>query len=230
MSRPVIILNLKSYKEALGDKSKGILYIVEEVAKAYQKIDFVIAPNIAHLSELASRKQRVRIFAQHCDPVPLGAYTGHLPLRALKMLGVDGTIINHSEKPVSFDVISKIVNEAKTCGIEVVACGGNLETKPLIASLKPRYVAFEPPELIGTGISVSRARPEDLKASIGFILRNSDNKSIPICGAGISSGEDVKLALEYGALGILVASAFVKAKDKKEKLIEFASAIESALS
>ena len=46
-----------------------------------------------------------------------------------------------------------------------------------------------------------------------------------LCGAGITSGEDVKKALELGTKGILVASGVVKAKNPRKVLEEFAEAI-----
>ena len=69
-------------------------------------------------------------------------------------------------------------------------------------------------------------RPDDLKKSVKIIENKSEGASIPICGAGISTKEDVELAIKYGAAGILVASAFVKAKDRENVLRSFAEAIE----
>ena len=40
-----------------------------------------------------------------------------------------------------------------------------------------------------------------------------ENGIIPLCGAGIVSGEDVKKAIELGTRGVLVASSIVKSKD-----------------
>ena len=42
------------------------------------------------------------------------------------------------------------------------------------------------------------------------------------CGAGISTGDDVARAIELGAEGVLLASAYVKAKDPKLVLIDMA--------
>ena len=44
-----------------------------------------------------------------------------------------------------------------------------------------------------------------------------------LCGAGVSNKEDTKKALELGVKGVLLASAFVKAKDPKEFLQGLAS-------
>ena len=44
-----------------------------------------------------------------------------------------------------------------------------------------------------------------------------DRGIIPLCGAGISNSEDVKIAMDLGVNGVLVASAIAKAPLKKAK-------------
>ena len=44
-----------------------------------------------------------------------------------------------------------------------------------------------------------------------------------LCGAGISTGEDVKAAIELGAEGVLLASGVVKAKNPRKVLLDLAS-------
>jgi triosephosphate isomerase len=46
-----------------------------------------------------------------------------------------------------------------------------------------------------------------------------------LCGAGITTGEDVAAALQLGTEGVLVASGIVKAKNPYRVLLEFAEAI-----
>ena len=43
---------------------------------------------------------------------------------------------------------------------------------------------------------------------------------IPLCGAGISTREDVKEALKLGTKGVLVASGIVKARNQRKALKE----------
>ncbi|MCS7103780.1 MAG: triose-phosphate isomerase, partial [Candidatus Korarchaeum sp.] len=77
------------------------------------------------------------------------------------------------------------------------------------------------PELIGSGIPVSKAKPEVIQNSLKAV--RSVNRGIPLlCGAGISSGDDVKAALELGSYGVLVASAVAKSPDPYRKMRELA--------
>ncbi|MDW8044074.1 MAG: hypothetical protein RMJ30_07565, partial [Nitrososphaerota archaeon] len=45
-----------------------------------------------------------------------------------------------------------------------------------------------------------------------------------LCGAGISTPEDVYRAIELGTVGVLVSSAFVKSKDPQQTLTGFCEA------
>jgi triosephosphate isomerase len=96
-----------------------------------------------------------------------------------------------------------------------------------VATLKPDIIAVEPPELIGTRIPVSRAKPEAVTDTIKLVRRV--NKKVPIlCGAGINSGQDVAAALRLGTQGVLVASGVVKAKSPYAIMREFAYALKDS--
>ncbi|RLG97457.1 triose-phosphate isomerase, partial [Candidatus Bathyarchaeota archaeon] len=92
------------------------------------------------------------------------------------------------------------------------------------AALKPDMIAVEPPELIGTGIPVSKAKPEVVTGTVDLVKRINPNVVI-LCGAGITSPDDVSAAITLGTEGVLVASGIVKAKDPYKVMVEFAEAI-----
>jgi triosephosphate isomerase len=87
--------------------------------------------------------------------------------------------------------------------------------------LLPDYVAVEPPELIGTGRAVSKVKPEVISRSVEVVKEVSDSVKL-ICGAGITSGEDVSIALQLGSAGVLVASSIVKSDSWELKIRELA--------
>jgi triosephosphate isomerase len=104
-----------------------------------------------------------------------------------------------------------------------VVCSNNAAVSEVAAILKPDMVAVEPPELIGTGIPVSKAKPEVVSGTVKLV-RQVNRDVIILCGAGITQGEDVAAALRLGTEGVLVASGIVKAKDPYKVLLEFAEA------
>ena len=103
--------------------------------------------------------------------------------------------------------------------LETIVCTNNINTSKAVAALSPDYIAVEPPELIGTGIPVSKANPEVVEGTVKAVKEiNKDVKVL--CGAGISKGEDVKAAIDLGAEGVLLASGVVKAKNVEEAIRE----------
>jgi triosephosphate isomerase len=84
-------------------------------------------------------------------------------------------------------------------------------------------VAIEPPELIGKGRAVSKEKPEIIENSVRKI--RAVNVSVKIlCGAGISTGDDVYAALKLGAQGVLVASGVVKSSNPEQVVSDFCEA------
>jgi triosephosphate isomerase len=88
-------------------------------------------------------------------------------------------------------------------------------------------VAIEPPELIGTGVAVSKAKPEVVSNSVREIKKINPDIEV-LCGAGIVSGRDVYAAIKLGSSGILVASGVIKAPNWENILMEFAKAAADA--
>ena len=94
-----------------------------------------------------------------------------------------------------------------------------------LAAFDPEYLAVEPPELIGSGIAVSKARPELLHRDREVAGRGSGYSGKLLCGAGIVSGEEARAAIRLGMDGVLVASSVVKSKDWGAKVRELATAL-----
>ena len=103
-----------------------------------------------------------------------------------------------------------------------MVCSNNEATSAGAAALGPEYVAIEPPELIGSGISVSKANPDIIRKSVAAV--HAVNQKVKVLtGAGIQSGECVKIAVDLGTDGVLLASSVVKAKDPGSVIRELVS-------
>ena len=187
-----------------------------EIADAVRDVDdstdarLAIAPQAAHLERVADTG--VETWAQHVDPIDHGSNTGHTLAESVADAGAVGTLINHSERRLKLADVDGAVRAADRAGLETVVCANNPAQIGAAAALGPDAVAVEPPELIGTGTPVSQADPdvvEDAVAAAGTV----DPDVSVLCGAGISTGEDVVAAGELGAEGVLLASGVAKADD-----------------
>jgi triosephosphate isomerase len=219
---PIIIVNFKTYLESTG---KRAVELAKKAEKVYRETGIYVgvAPQLADLSAVAKAVE-IPVFAQHIDPIKPGGYTGHVLAEAVKEAGAIGTLINHSEKRLKLSDIDEIVKLAREKGLMSVVCANNPSTSVAVSSLNPDLVAIEPPELIGTGIPVSKAQPEIVSGTVQLV-REVNKKITILCGAGISHGEDVSAALKLGTEGVLVASGIVKAKDPYAIILEFAEAM-----
>jgi triosephosphate isomerase len=227
---PLILVNFKTYQEALGEKGIKLAKIAEEVMNQ-TRVCVAVTPQIVDLQWVA-RSVRIPVFAQHIDPVGYGKYTGHVLPEAVGDAGAVGTLINHSEKRIirsmdpfnrrlELEILGATVKRAWKAKLKPVVCIDDVEFSRAVTLYEPYAVAIEPPELIGTGISVSKAKPEVIKGAVEAV-KGVNAKVKVLCGAGITSGEDVSTALKLGAEGILVASGVVKAENPSEMLLDLA--------
>lgn len=221
----MILVNLKTYIEGTGKKA---LELAEKSEKASHETDvcFGLAPQYTDIAKLA-KAVSLPIFAQHIDSIKPGSCTGHILPEAVKEAGAVGTLINHSERRLKLAKIDAVIKRAKELNLVSVVCTNNASVSVSAATLKPDFIAIEPPELIGTGIPVSKAQPEIVTETVELVRKVNSEVSI-LCGAGITKGDDVAAALKLGTKGVLVASGIVKAKDPYKMLLEFAHAITAA--
>ncbi|MEJ5327743.1 MAG: triose-phosphate isomerase [Candidatus Bathyarchaeia archaeon] len=218
---PLIIINFKTYLEATGRKAVELAKQAEKVSKETD-VSIAVAPQFVDIVSVAKAVE-IPVFAQHLDPIQPGSYTGHVLAEAIKEAGAMGTLINHSERRLKLVDIDAAIELAREKELISCVCVNNPSVSAAAAALKPDIVSIEPPELIGTGIAVSRAQPEVVTKTIKLV-RGINMDVTVLCGAGISHGEDVATALRLGAQGVLVASAVVQAKDPYSILREFADA------
>ena len=218
---PIVIVNFKTYAEGTGRKALELAKAAEEVSRE-TGICFSVAPQFVDIPIIV-REVDIPVFAQHIDPIKPGSHTGHILPEAVKEAGADGTLINHSERRLRLADIDAAVTMARELDLITVVCTNNTPVSAAAAALKPDMIAVEPPELIGTGIPVSKAKPEVVTSTVEAVKKINPDV-IVLCGAGITNGDDVAAALKLGTEGVLVASGIVKAKDPRKVMEEFAEA------
>jgi triosephosphate isomerase len=202
----MIIINFKAY--VTGKDALKLAKICEQVSKR-KKIPISIAVQAADIS-LISSKVSIPVLAQHVDGVQKGAFTGSVLPESIA--GAIGSLLNHSEKQISLNEIENSVKRLRQLGLISIVCAKTPADAKKISSLKPDIIAIEPPELIGGKISVTDSKPE-------IVTRVTHTVNTPvICGAGIHTRKDVRRAKDLGAVGVLIASGVVLAKNQKKAL------------
>lgn len=217
ITKPIIIINYKTYIESVGKKGLNIAKTAEKVSEE-NGISIGVCPQFLDL-RMISENVNIPVYAQHFDAVSPGSHTGHVIAETLKDCGLKGSLLNHSEKRMILADLEKAIEMAKNHNLETIVCTNNILVSKAVAAMSPDMIAIEPPELIGSGIPVSKANPEIVERTVKEV-RGIDKDVIILCGAGISKGEDVASALELGASGVLLASGVVKSKNVEESIRE----------
>jgi triosephosphate isomerase len=220
LKEPVIVLNVKTYEEAIGTKAINIAINMEKVSNE-TGVTMAIAVMDTDISRCADAVS-IPVFAQHIDPIKPGSHTGWTLPEAIKEAGAIGTLINHSEHRLILADIEWCLNRSKKLGLDQIICTNNIATSKAVAALNPNFIAVEPPELIGGDISVTTADPEIVSGTVDAVKRINDTVHV-LCGAGVKNGKDVAKAIKLGAQGVLLASGVVKAKESLAVLRDLAS-------
>ena len=217
MKTPAIIVNFKTYEKGTGKDALEIAKICDDLAEE-TGVSIGIAVQATDIRMLADAVS-IPVLAQHVDGISFGSNTGHILPQAVKQAGAYGTLLNHSEDQYDPDDLKKAVERCKEEGLFTVLCAPTAEKSAEYAAFGPDMVAVEPPELIGTGVSVSTTQPELVTGTVEAVHEVAPDMTV-LCGAGVVTAEDVAKALELGAKGVLLASGVLKADDPKAAMLE----------
>jgi triosephosphate isomerase (TIM) len=213
----VIAVNFKTYSEAAGERAINLAKWCAEVALE-TGVRIVAIPQLGDLNECV--RTGAECWVQHVDFQEAGKHTGFVTIEDVKMEGAKGTLLNHSEHRLVKDDLVKTMERIRTVGqFEVCICAENPEEVEEMAKLNPNFVAYEPPELIGSrDKSVATEKPESIKKAV------ESSHCALLIGAGVHSVQDVEVGLQLGAKGILLATDIVLSEDPKAELRKLAEA------
>ena len=209
----MIILNFKTYAETFGNKSENLAKTIREASVNY-KTQVIIAASALDAYRLQN-STGVEVWLQSIDEYSEGKHSGWVSPKQAQSLGINGSLINHSEHRLKKGTIQKILAN-KPENFKIVCCAHSLGQIPWIKKSNPDYILYEPPELIASpDKSVATEKADSIKNAVALA------SPIPlIVGAGIKSTEDVRVSCKMGAIGICLSSAFVLSENPKEFLIK----------
>jgi len=207
----MLVVNFKNYKHG-----KDVLELVRQIDIYCNKA--VAAVPFIELKEVTANTN-MPIYAQNIGFTDSGRGTGFVSPESIVYSGAAGSLLNHSENKTSMQNIKKIVERCREIGLKLIVCAGTLKEAEKIKRLNPYAIAFEDPKLIASGKSITSNKTASVKK---FVEMLKDTKIIPLCGAGISTPDDVAEALSLGCKGVLVASAIANAQNPEKFLKEVA--------
>lgn len=218
----MLFINFKIYHQTFGQGAVKLAKICEKVA---DKTGVKIIPVVSALDLRAVKKICDEVWLQHVDIHFEGKHSGYISPLAAVAAGASGSLLNHSEHKIPPGHIRQILSSNRTIKqlshFRVCVCfktKGQAQNWVSKLNPKPDFVAYEPPELIGTDVSVSEAQPEVVKRIVEILPDHN-----LIIGAGVNKKADVETASKLGAKGVLVSSDVVTAENPEKELLDLAN-------
>lgn len=215
-----VFVNFKTYSQGTGGNAVDLAKVCGQIG---QEVGVEITP-VVQIADLFRIKEAVKIpvWVQHLDFQPQGEFTGWLNIEAAVEAGASGTLLNHSEHPISPGTIKQVLSRVEKVNpdFQTMLCCKTLGQMERLVKLKPNFLAYEISDIIGSTTSITDYDPKAIKHAAEIC------NGIPfLVGAGIHKAEDLKKAKDLGASGVLIASAIVLAEDPKSKLKELISGL-----
>lgn len=209
----MIFVNFKTYKEGTGENALSLARIISKVASE-TGVEIIACPGEADLKEVIAIVGKA--WVQNVDFLERGKTTGWLPVEVAKEAGAEGTLLNHSEHKVERQVLQNTVTKCKEIGLKTLVFANSLEEAEFVATLAPDLIGYEAPELVGSrDTSVVMAKPDVIIDVIKAVTPVN-----VVVGAGIHNKDDVTKSLEFGAVGVALATDVVLAQNPEKELRE----------
>lgn len=207
---------------------KDVLRLAQFADRMSEKYDvqIIFTPQCVDIPLIVKETKNLLVFAQHMDPVKVGRGVGSVLPEAIQAAGAVGVLLNHAEKPLSFDIIQKTVRRADEVGLATMVCAGDLVEVGRVAELNPNIILAESPELIGVG----KREESDQEAIriINDLVRGINPDILVLHGAGISCGKDVFDIISLGAQATGSTSGIIKADDPNSMVEEMIRSVREA--
>ena len=198
MRTKIVAGNWKMNKTA--SEAADLINGIKEAIAGVEGVDVVVCPPFTDLKDAAAAcaGSKIGLGAQNIHWAESGAFTGEISASMLKEIGVQYTIIGHSERRQYFGETDATVNQrvkaALAAGFTPIVCvGETLEQRDsgemekvivrqvkegladLGADLAKIVVAYEPVWAIGTGRTATPAQAQEVHALIRRTLAEMSN-------------------------------------------------------
>lgn len=218
---PFFEIGPKSY--LYGDDILDLALAADKASEKYD-VDIIFTTPLVDIRRIKEATKRIHVFAPHMDPIYPGRGLADTLPESLVAAGAEGVMLNHCEKPLTFDVLAETIKRAEEVGLTTIVCADSMADATKIASLAPDIIVAEPSELIGTGVSVGE---EYVKAATEAV-HSVNNEILVLTAAGIANGEDVYNTIISGADATGSSSGVAKAEDRAAMVDEMISSVRRA--
>ncbi len=219
---PKIIIDFQALPETSGKKGMKLAKTAEKVSQEIG-VSIAICPSLPNLS-LYSSELEISTFSQRLDLISTYQKSGLITIEMIKDAGAEGVLIDPIDTQMSLSSLERMVRDSRTARLYTIICTNNEAVSAAATKLDPHAIAFQPPEIEESNLSVSNVEPSVIQNNTKRIKIENPRIS-PFCGAGIHSSIDVEKVFELGVEGILISSIYTNSKDPNAFLTSLAKVI-----
>lgn len=225
-------------------KCNGTLELIDELTSVFNKVeydpktvDLVICPAAIHLERVKQKlKKPFKVCAQNISQTGNGAYTGEISVSMLLDMGVEWTLIGHSERRQYYgetdDIVAKKVEISQQLGLNAAVCIGETleerdanktdevcrrQVEAFVSKVKDWnkiVIAYEPVWAIGTGKTATPQQAQDAHQKIRELIKDKVGEDVSrqlriVYGGSVNDTNCKSLILE-DIDGFLVGGASLK--------------------
>lgn len=206
---PVFEIGLKGYM--YGQKAVELAVAADEISREFN-VPIIFDPQYVDIPACAAATRALLVFAQHVDPITVGPGNGKVLPEAVKEAGGRGTFLNHVESRSTFSDLSQTIRRCEEVGMMSLVCVDSPAEAAAMAQLAPDFILAEPPELIGTGVSVGEIMSQFVADAVSM-AKAVNPDIIVFASAGIRTPDDVAEIIRLGADATGTTSGIMKADD-----------------
>lgn len=230
--RPLVAGNWKMHKTA-GEAEEFCTALAALVGPG-PAAEVAVCPPFTALdaSVRALSGSAIEVYAQNVHEAAQGAHTGEISTGMLAAVGVDGTLVGHSERRAAGDTDEQValrVRAALDAGLRVVlCCGESLDTRRAgeteqwvtrqvrsaladvhAADIARLVIAYEPIWAIGTGETASPDQAQEACAIVRAVASERvDGEALRVLyGGSVNPGNAAELMSQPDVDGALVGGA-----------------------
>ena len=123
-----------------GEEMLKLAKVIDRVAMKYD-VDILVTPQYTDIRLLADNTERIHVFAQHMDALPVGRGLGSVLPEAVKAAGAEGVMLNHAERKLTLPVIEETIRRADEVGLATIVCADTVEELIAVAKLSPNLLS-----------------------------------------------------------------------------------------
>lgn len=218
---PFFEIGPKSY--LFGDDILQLAKAADDASEKYN-VDIIFTCPVVDIRRVKEATKNIHVFAPHMDPILVGRGLADILPESLVAAGAEGVMLNHVEKPLTFDVLAQTIKRAEEVGLATIVCADSMADAAKIAGLHPDIIVAEPSELIGTGVSVGA----EYVAAATDCVKRVDENILVLTAAGIANGDDVYDTIIAGADATGSSSGVAKAANRAAMVDEMIAAVRKA--